>query len=173
MTAMQLTPALVQAGITVDHTFRPGDLGELIRIHGIGNDRDYGFNAVHEAYCARIATDFIIDGGGQRGRVWLARRSGRIIGSVFIVETADNVAQLRLLYVDDSARGLRLGRWLVEAAVAHCREAGFVSLFLWTVEGLDRAIHLYSEAGFAVTQRKPVQAWGRIAQELRYELTLG
>lgn len=169
---MRPTPVLAQAGISIDHTFRPGDLGELIRIHGIGNDRDYGFNVVHEAYCARIAADFIIDGGGERGRVWLARRDGRVIGSVFIVEAADNAAQLRLLYVDDSARGLGLGRWLVDAAVTHCRSRGFDSVFLWTVDGLEAAIALYVAAGFQRAESSDNADWGRHARERRYLLEL-
>jgi len=169
---MQLTPPLSQAGITVDGAFRPGDLGELIRIHGVGNHRDYGFNAVHEAYCARIAADFIIDGGGKRGRVWLARCSGRVIGSVFIVEAEADAAQLRLLYVDDSARGFGLGRWLVDVAVMHCRDRGFESVFLWTVDGLHRAQRLYEAAGFACVERRDADSWGPPVCELRYALTL-
>lgn len=166
------SPRALPPGVEADHAFRPGDLGELIRIHGIGNDRDYGFNVVHEAYCARIAADFIVDGGGERGQVWLARRSGRVIGSVFIVEAQGNAAQLRLLYVDDSARGLGLGRWLVDAAVTHGRRHGFDSVFLWTVDGLTRAQRLYEAAGFVCVERRDADGWGLPVCELRYVLTL-
>jgi len=60
---MALSEKLQAAGVTVQHRFEPGDLGYLIHIHGIQNLRDYGFNEIHEAYCARIATDFTLSGG--------------------------------------------------------------------------------------------------------------
>lgn len=163
------------AGITIRHIFAPGDLGELIRIHGLGNHADYGFGVRHEAFCARIAADFIIDGGGANGRAWLAWRDGQLVGSVFIADAGRGAAQLRLLYVEHSARGLGLGRWLVEAAVSYCRETGFRSVFLLTVEGLDRALHVYRDVGFTQVAREPVPEWGQPrpgARELRLELKL-
>lgn len=163
---------LSDAGIVIAHAFAPGDLGELVRIHGVGNARDYGYTVWHEAYCARIAADFLIDGGGARGRVWLAKKDGAMVGSVFIVEQPDNAAQLRLLYAADAARGLGLGRWLVEAAVAHCRTAGFSSMFLWTAEGLHGARHIYESLGFVLVQTKAAEGWGVETHELRFALEL-
>ena len=167
---MALSDKLLAAGVTVQHKFKPGDLGALIHIHGVQNLRDYGFNEIHEAYCARVATDFILNSHPGRSRVWLTRMAGAINGSVFICELPDDVAQLRLLFVDTSARGLGLGRWLVEEAVRYCREAGFRSMFLWTVEGLDRAQKVYADSGFVVTETKPNNAWREESREVRYEL---
>jgi GNAT superfamily N-acetyltransferase len=167
---MPLTEKLLAAGVSVQHRFEPGDLGHLIYIHGVQNFKDYGFNEVHEAYCARIATDFMLDAEPGRSRVWLTRQDGKVNGSVFICERPDNAAQLRLLFVDDSARGLGLGRWLVEEAVRYCRETGFASIYLWTVDGLDRAKSVYTSLGFAVTETKPNQHWREQASEVRYDL---
>lgn len=167
---MALSDKLKAAGITVDHQFKPGDLGWLIHIHGVQNLKDYGFNEIHEAYCARIATDFMLNPQPRRQRVWLTRKDGVINGSVFICEPEEGVAQLRLLFVDESARGLGLGRWLVEEAVNYSREAGFARIFLWTVEGLDRAKTVYTSLGFAVTETKGNQDWREEAREVRYDL---
>lgn len=169
---MALSDKLQAAGVTVQHKFEPGDLGALIHIHGVQNLRDYGFNEIHEAYCARVATDFILNPNPGRSRVWLTRMAGAINGSVFICELTGDVAQLRLLFVDTSARGLGLGRWLVEEAVRYCREAGFGSVFLWTVEGLASAQTLYTSCGFAVTESKPNKEWREESREVRYELQL-
>jgi GNAT superfamily N-acetyltransferase len=165
-----LTPALLQAGVSVEHRFQPGELGELIRQHGVQNRIDYGFNEIHEAYCARIAADFVLNPAPGRSRLWLARRAGAVAGSVFICECPENLAQLRLLFVDAPARGLGLGRWLVEATVEWCRKARFAGVFLWTVEGLDRAASVYTSLGFVVTGSKPNQDWREQARELRYDL---
>jgi GNAT superfamily N-acetyltransferase len=169
---MALSEKLAAAGVTVQHQFEPGDLGYLIHIHGVQNLRDYGFNEIHEAYCARIAVDFMLNPEPRRSRVWLTRKDGRINGSVFICELPGEVAQLRLLFVDASARGLGLGRWLVEEAVQYCRDAGFNSIFLWTVEGLDRAKSVYTSLGFVVTETKENQDWREQAREVRYDLRL-
>src|SRR6185312_11395386 len=98
-----LTDKLRAAGITVDGQFQPGDLGWLVHIHGLQNKKDYGFNEVHEAYCARIASDFLLEPEPRRQRVWLTRKDGVINGSVFICEPEPGVAQLRLFFVDVSA----------------------------------------------------------------------
>jgi GNAT superfamily N-acetyltransferase len=164
---------LQAAGISIHHYFEPGDLGQLILIHGIQNFRDYGFNPVHEAYCARIATDFILSAGNDRSKVWLAKQKGNVVGSVFIFEQPANQAQLRLLFVDSSVRGCGLGRWLVEESVSYCRVAGFRTVFLWTVRGLDRAISIYSSLGFKEAEVKKTFAWGRESIEVRYELVIG
>jgi hypothetical protein len=47
-------------GISIHPDFSPGDLGQLVCIHGVQNFSDYGFNHVHEAYCAQIAVGFIL-----------------------------------------------------------------------------------------------------------------
>src|SRR4051812_13156394 len=71
---------LQESGISIHHSFEPGDLGQLILIHGVQNFRDYRFNAVHEAYCAKIAADFILSTGNDRSTVWLAKRKGTVVG---------------------------------------------------------------------------------------------
>jgi GNAT superfamily N-acetyltransferase len=114
---------LQQAGISIHHDFEPGDLGQLILIHGVQNFRDYGFNPVHEAYCAKIAGDFILSAASDRSKVWLAKQGATVVGSVFIFEQPGNQAQLRLLFVDSSVRGCGLGRWLVEKTLAWGRES--------------------------------------------------
>jgi GNAT superfamily N-acetyltransferase len=161
------------AGIDVHHEFVPGDLGELIRLHGIQNLKDYGFNHLHEAYCAKVVVDFILDGEPKRSRGWLLKKANEVVGSVLIIERPDNEAQLRLLFVEESVRRLGLGRWLVQESVFYARESGFDSIYLWTVIGLDRARSIYESLGFAQTEQKCVEAWGGNRVEVRYDLELG
>ena len=59
MTPSQGLPEKIRkAGISIDDKWQPGDLGLLIHLHGVQNFQDYGFNAMHEAYCAKIAVEF-------------------------------------------------------------------------------------------------------------------
>jgi GNAT superfamily N-acetyltransferase len=168
---MNLPSKVESAEISIHNDFVPGDLGQLIRIHGIQNFQDYGFNELHEAYCARIAADFILDQSKGRSRVWLAKQEGKVVGSIFVVERPDNEAQLRLLFVDLSVRGVGLGRWLVEESIRYCRFAEFRSVYLWTVEGLDRAISVYKSVGFVRVSEKCIEDWGQSNVEVRFQLT--
>src|SRR6201987_4779018 len=163
---------LLDAGISISHDFEPGDLGRLIEIHGIQNFHDYGFSPVHEAYCAEIACDFILNPNPRRSKAWLAKKDEVVVGSVFICELPDDVAQLRLLFADRSVRGSGLGRWLTEDSVRYCREAEFKKVFLWTVVGLERAFGIFGWSGFERTGEKAQLVWGRESRELRFDVIL-
>jgi GNAT superfamily N-acetyltransferase len=169
---MLLPEKIRKAGISIHHDFVPGDLGRLIYIHGVQNFRDYGFNEIHEAYCARIAIDFLLTPQKGRSRAWIPKKHNQVVGSVLIVERPENQAQLRLLFVDDSVRGVGLGRWLVEESVRYSREARFDLIYLWTVTGLDRAIAVYQSLGFVKAEEKIIEDWGEKNIEIRYDLKL-
>jgi GNAT superfamily N-acetyltransferase len=161
-----------QAGIAIDHKFAPGDLGLLIHLHGIQNFEDYGFNAVHEAYCAKIAAEFLLNSQKDRSAAWIARKGGDVVGSVLIIERLQNEAQLRLLFVAKSVRGIGLGRWLVEEAIRYSASCGFGRIYLWTVAGLDRAISIYKSVGFVQSEEKLIEEWGQTSREVRFDLPL-
>jgi GNAT superfamily N-acetyltransferase len=167
-----LPEKVTQAGVAIDYTFAPGDLGFLIHLHGIQNLEDYGFNAVHEAYCAKIAAEFVLNSRTDRSAAWIARKGGNVVGSILIVERPQNEAQLRLLFVAKSVRGLGLGRWLVEEAIRYSASCGFGRVYLWTVAGLHRAISIYETVGFVKSQEKLVEEWGQMNRELRFDLAL-
>ncbi len=82
-------------------------------------------------------------------------------------------AQLRWFLVHPAARGSGLGRHLIGAALAFCREAKCRSVFLWTVAGLAASAHLYHSAGFRLTEERPHSDWGPAVMEQRLELLLG
>lgn len=42
---------------------------------------------------------------------------------------------------------------MLERALDFCRTQGFPRVYLWTVEGLPGAFHLYEKAGFQVVER--------------------
>jgi GNAT superfamily N-acetyltransferase len=170
--SFKLPVAIESAGVSIHREFSPGDLGQLVYIHGVQNFADYGFNHVHEAYCAKIAVELILDRDKRRSRAWLAKKENKIVGSILIVERPNNHAQLRLLFVDLTVRGIGLGRWLVEESTRYCRASGFNLVYLWTVDGLDRAISIYESIGFARVAEKPVEEWGRRVVEVRFDLDL-
>jgi len=156
---------------TVRTNLRPGDIGEIVRLHGVLYAREHGFDATFEAYVAEPLARFAI-AASPRERLWIAERKGAIVGSVAIVAASPDVAQLRWFLVDPKARGQGLGKRLLDEAIAFSRANGYRSLVLWTVSGLGAAARLYGALGFVRIEEKPGRPWGVDVVEEKYELRL-
>jgi GNAT superfamily N-acetyltransferase len=160
-------------GVTVRTDLRPGDMGRVIALHGVLYAEEYGFDYGFEAYVAETVAEFGHLARPGLDRLWVAERDGLMIGSIAIVGREDGAAQLRWFLVAPDARRSGLGRRLVHEALEFCRGAGYRSVFLWTVTGLDAAARLYLAAGFRKTETKPpAMLWGVQLAEERYDLDL-
>ena len=127
---------------------RPGDLGWVLMAHGERYAAEYGWSV--EAVTARVVAEFAAHAGPGADAAWVAELDGRRVGSVLCVREDATTARLRLLLVDPVARGLGVGRALVERCVAFARDAGYARLVLWTNEPLAAARGLYLAAGFVL-----------------------
>lgn len=139
---------------------RSGDMGWIVHRQGVLYFQEYGYDEEFEALVACIAGEFIQHLDSQRERCWIAERQGEIVGSVFLVKKSKLIAKLRLLYVEPSARGLGIGRRLVDECIHFAREAGYKKITLWTQSHLDVARHIYKNAGFQRTRSKPHRSFG-------------
>ncbi|MBZ5604285.1 MAG: bifunctional helix-turn-helix transcriptional regulator/GNAT family N-acetyltransferase, partial [Acidobacteriia bacterium] len=139
---------------------RPGDMGWVIHRHGALYWREYGYDESFEALVAEIAAKFIRNFDARRERCWIAERDGVMLGSVFLVKQSEDVAKLRLLLVEPAARGLGLGKRLVEECVRFAREARYKKIVLWTQRELTAARAIYAKAGFRCVAEEPNPAFG-------------
>jgi GNAT superfamily N-acetyltransferase len=157
--------------ISIRHDLRPGDVGYITYLHGILYAPEQGWDHTFDAYVAIPLGEF------ARSRlpgqcIWIVEDAGKIVGSLAIVKFSERAAQLRWLLLDTRLRGQGIGRKLVEEALDFCRDAGYSSVFLWTVNTLPVAAKLYQSVGFEPTEELTHEMWGSTVTEVKYELLL-
>jgi len=151
---------------------KPGDMGWVIHRHGAVYSQEYGWNEQFEALVAKIVANFMQNFDAKHERCWIAEKDGEIVGSVFLVRKSKTVAQLRLLLVEPRARGLGIGRRLVEECTLFAKEAGYRKITLWTNSVLTAARHVYKECGYKPVRREKHHSWGHNLVSETWELTL-
>jgi DNA-binding MarR family transcriptional regulator len=151
---------------------QPGDMGWVVHRHGVLYAEEYGYDEHFEALVAEIVAKFIRHYHAKRERCWIAEREGERVGSVFLVAESKGVAQLRLLLVEPSARGLGIGARLVAECIRFARQAGYKKIVLWTQSELDAARHLYKKAGFRVIEKNRHHSFGKDLTAETWELSL-
>lgn len=141
---------------------RVGDIGWIIYRHAVIYAEENGWNEQFEALVAQAAATFLRQHDPKRERAWIAEWNGDFAGCIFIVQDQEqpNTARLRLLLVEPKARGLGIGRLLVQASIDFAKQAGYNKMILWTNDVLTAARRLYESLCFELVKEEPIELFG-------------
>jgi DNA-binding MarR family transcriptional regulator/N-acetylglutamate synthase-like GNAT family acetyltransferase len=151
-----------------------GDYGWIVQIHGELYAREYGWQAPFEALVARVVADYVDNFDPAYERCWIAERRGEKIGCVFVQKDRERegVAKLRMLLVHPSARGLGVGRRLVDEVTRFARDTGYHTLSLWTHVELTTARKIYADVGYTKIREEIHDTFGKPLTSETWEMKL-
>ena len=144
--------------ISIRHALRCGDLGRIVSLHGQAYEPLGGYGLRFEAYVGQTIAEFVLQDDAN-GRIWLAERSGILVGCSAIVLRDNSIGQLRWVVVDPNERGDGVGKNLVGRALEYCQQNGCRSVILETTDGLPESESMYEKLGFYITSNTVEELW--------------
>jgi ribosomal protein S18 acetylase RimI-like enzyme len=153
---------------------QPGDLGEIVALHGRVYSREWGHDETFEAMVAKSVVDAASHGfPSPHEGVWMVEDDDGVVGSLGLTDEGDGEGRIRWFVLEPRLRGVGLGRMLLDGLFSKAEEAGYRRLTLETFSDLEAAAHLYRERGMELVWEDTRSRWGRPAVTYqRYEVSL-
>jgi N-acetylglutamate synthase-like GNAT family acetyltransferase len=162
---------ITDTDISIRTTLQPGDIGYVIHMHGRIYKQEYNYGIAFETYVAAGLHEFYRQYDPVRDGVWICEHNERIVGFLLLVHRGE-AAQLRYFILEPEYRGFGIGDKLMQLFIAHFKQQGYTSAYLWTTDELPAAAHLYMKYGFRLTEEKASEAFGKRLKEQRYDFTV-
>jgi GNAT superfamily N-acetyltransferase len=140
-------PTVVDSGVTVRlvTTHDVSQVIDLVRETLAEFGLRFGEGSKTDEELARLPGSYQ-DAGGA---FWIAAgATGRLLGTCGVAPVSPGTFELRKMYLRGDARGLGLGKRLLEGCVAWTRAHGGRRIVLDTTEQMTRAIQFYEASGF-------------------------
>src|SRR3954467_14439544 len=120
------SPACQRLGaMRIRRELRPGDVGEMIALHGRIYSEEWGHDSTFEAMVAQSFADAGTRGfPREREGIWLVEEGDRLVGCLGLTDEGDGEARLRCFVFEPHLRGRGLGRELLDQLFAEADRAG-------------------------------------------------
>ena len=91
--------------------------------------------------------DFYLDNGGE---FWVIEYQNKVVGTsaYYPIERGENAVEIRKMYLLPKARGLGLGKYLLQQLEAAISCGGFKQIWIETASVLSEAVKLYETNGY-------------------------
>ncbi|MCC7146221.1 MAG: GNAT family N-acetyltransferase [Phycisphaeraceae bacterium] len=132
-------------------TYGPADQKDVVRLYHDGllagqitpNDTGLDIENIENAYLSELSSHF-----------WTAHVGERMVGMIGVVRDEEHVAEIRRLRVDKEWQKTSLASQLIETALAHCRQHGYLKVVLDTRFERQEAVELFERFGFQHTRTR-------------------
>jgi DNA-binding MarR family transcriptional regulator/N-acetylglutamate synthase-like GNAT family acetyltransferase len=139
---------------------RPGELGWLVGRQAQLFSGAYGWNQTFEGMLAKLVAAFAATHDPQRETCWIAEQNGTVVGSALVAMRSDQVATVRLLYVEPDVQRLGIGSQLLSECVRFAIGAGYRKLAITTAGAQREARRLFVQTGFIRAATATEQRFG-------------
>jgi len=152
--------------------YRPADPAWVIEQHARIYAAEHAFDA-HFADTIHHKMGEWLARADPLKQMWIAECDGDPAGCIAISDAGDASAFLNFVLVLPDYRGQRLGRQLLDTALAHARSCGQRLVRLETYQCLAEARQLYRSSGFRCQEtRAPVALYGQAVVSEFWSLAL-
>nr|MBI1230006.1 GNAT family N-acetyltransferase [Cytophagales bacterium] len=158
--------------VTVRRHLLPGDIGNVIHLHGRLYHEEFGFGLGFEQYVAESFAEFTGDFKEGLDQVWVCEFGEQLAGFLSLVHRGPEVAQLRYFIIAPPFRGIGLGKKLISEFMEVATAKKYHKIFLWTTVPLRTAAAIYQKLGFQLVLEQASTSFGVPLIEQKYELTL-
>lgn len=89
----------------------------------------------------------------DNSKYFVAKSEGKLLGGAGIFPTEglpEDTLELVKMYLIPEARGIGLGKTLIEKCIAAAKSEGFTRIYLETMPELDKAVKAYERLGFTL-----------------------
>ena len=151
--------------------YRPGCLGEVVRLHGLYYSKYWDFGLLFERQVAEGLSAFLKGFSERRDLFLTAWIDNRMVGSLSVQHDDEDEGRARIRWVilSEEAQGKGVGKAMMERAMAFIKRAGYRHARLSTFRGLDAARFLYERHGFKLIQERSSDCWGAYVQAQDFE----
>ena len=112
-------------------SYKPEDIEWITHRHGVIYEEEYNWDETFEELVADILAQFVQHHDPEREHIWIAEQDGERVGSIMLVDSGEQVAQLRLLLVEPKARNKGIGKQLIDKCIDFSKKNGYKKIRLW------------------------------------------